>query len=130
MPLSKRNVMTGGDVYVIPWLGPVDHTTALRVTAAGIGAANLDDYGYVPPGCPLAADGTLVGAGQQVYGATVEAVKIAKSNSAADVAAAGPVDLAVGTIGQLVREKVEDNLGRALTADEEAGFEGSGIRLI
>ncbi len=52
------------------------------------------------------------------YGAVIEATKVAAGNTAALLAAATDIDVAIGTIGMIQRHILEDSLGRALTAGE------------
>lgn len=130
-PILQRRVSTGDSIYSSVFVGPVDHPASVRVTPSALAAGVVDAHGYIPSGFPLAKDGTTVGAGEAVFGCTIEAVKVAPSGSAADLAAAtDPVDVTVGTIGQVNRDILEDNLGRVLTAAEIAGFGLAGSHLV
>lgn len=130
MPISQRRIYTGDKVYDNVFVGPMDHPATVRVTPSVLGAANIDAHGYIPQGFPFAKDGTTVTAGDPVFGCTIEPVKVANSNSTADVAAASTaMDVTVGTHGQVNRDILEDNLGRALTAAEAAGFALAGSHL-
>jgi sugar/nucleoside kinase (ribokinase family) len=81
---------------------------------------------------PLKKNGVLVdGAGQAIFGVVPEPIKVANSNSAGDLAAASAAfQLAIGTIGQVNRAIIEDNLGRALSADELSAFLAADCRVI
>lgn len=134
MPMSVNDVATGGEVHANPFIGPINHSATVRVTPADFTTAEVDSKGYLKPGVPLAKDGTMINAyaagppvvpADYVYGVTIEAVKIANSNSVADLGAAPAVDVAVAVIGAVNRAIVEDNLGRVLTAAEVDGFTGA-----
>lgn len=126
-PLKRNTVLTAGEVYALPFVGPINHTHTLAVDITALTVDEIDADGYLKPGLPLDAAGALVGvAPAYVFGVTIEPLKVAESNSAADIAAAGTVDIAVATIGQVNRAVAEDILGRALTANEVAGFAAAG----
>lgn len=133
-PRITRNAEAGQD-YGNPFVGPVDHTNQLAVDVGLLTAAEVDANGYIRPGLPLAADGTLIGiAPDYAYGAVVEATKVAEGNTQLQRDAAGPagdgiVRIAVARSGLLNRDIVEDNLGRVLSADEIAGIGAASSRL-
>ncbi len=132
MPIKITNPASlGGSSVESPFVGPVNHTVSIPIPASGLTTAEVDANGFLKPGVPVLRTGALVTAGA-VYGVTVEATKIAKSNAAADLTAAGSPEVAVALIGTLNRAIMEDNLGRALTAAEIAGFVAAGslIKLI
>jgi hypothetical protein len=130
-PISSRTVSTGDETYPLVFVGPVDHPAPVEIDPANFTANEIDADGYLKPGVPLEADGTLVGAAPAfVYGCNIEAVKVAESNSGADLAAADPVVVNVATICQVNRDLLEDVLGRALTANELAGFAAAGSRSV
>lgn len=119
--------------------------TNFSVTGSESGPAPAATVGtpYNGPGVnfTINAGGTAFVAGDQytialvasdaVYGCTIEPVKVALTGSATDIAAASTaVDVTVGTIGQINRDILEDNLGRALTAGEIAGFGLAGSRIV
>lgn len=124
---------TAGELYGNPFVGPLGHTAQIAVDLNSLTDDEIDAQGYLKPGIPLSKVGALVGAGVAVFGVTIEPLKVAADNEAATIAAlSGAAQVAVGTIGQVNRDVIEDNLGRALTADEVAGFAvaGSTIKLL
>lgn len=121
-PLTRRSLMDSGEIYPLPFVGPYDHTHAIAVDLSALTADEIDADGYLKPGVPLSAAGALVGVGVPVFGVTIEPLKVADNNEAATIAALGTIDIAVATIAQVNRAVIEDILGRALTADEVAGF--------
>lgn len=135
MPLKITTITAGGQQDVGPglFIGPVNHTHTLLIDPSNFTTAEVTAQGYLKAGIPLEKDGTLLDAALDVvYGITVEPVKIAKSNSAADLTAAANTDVAVATICQVNRAIIEDELGRVLTANELAGFDlaGSTVKLL
>jgi hypothetical protein len=130
MPIKVNNAVTaGGRSTESPFVGPVDHTVGIVVPITGLTAFEVDKNGRLKPGIPLTRAGGLVGAGVAVYGCTVGTPKVAKSNAAADIAAAGSMEVAVALIGTVNRAILEDSLGRVLTANEIAGFALAGSLL-
>lgn len=92
------------------------------------GSDFCDDNGLLVPGTPLAADGTLAGNAVDETAVFVlpYAVQIADSNTDADLDAAPDGDVAARTAGDVILDRLEGNLGRALTANETAAFGASG----
>lgn len=132
MPIRVNNAVTvGGSSVEPPWVGPVNHTVAIPIDVTALTNKEVDDNGYLKAGTPFLRTGLLVTAGA-VYGCIHENTKVAPSNSAADLAAAGSPQVTVVLIGAVNRAILEDNLGRVLTAAEIAGFAlaGSTLRLL
>ncbi|HSH45054.1 MAG TPA: hypothetical protein VK966_04320 [Longimicrobiales bacterium] len=131
MPTRIESGLTEGVAYASPFVGRADHTLAIRITPGDFTTDEVDAHGYLKPGVPLDRDGALVGAAPaHVFGCVAEAVKIADDNAAATLAAADAVDVAVVVLGVVNRDVLEDILGRALTADEAAGFDRAGSKLV
>lgn len=117
--------------YESPFVGPVDHTAPVSVDVSSLTNKEVDTKGYLKPGVPFDRDGALITYGGALYGVTVEEVKVADGNEAADFSGAvTPQTVAVGTIGQINRAVAEDMLERAYSGDELAAFEVSNITLI
>jgi hypothetical protein len=97
---------------------------AIPIAATSLTSAEVDAYGYLKPGVPFQRSGALVtaGTGQTIFGITIEPIKIAASNAAADLTAAGTPEVAVKPAGVVSRAIMESNLGRALSANELAIF--------
>lgn len=134
MPMSRSAVAVAGQGYGRPFRGKVEHTAQIPINVTALTTAEVDADGYLKPGVPFEADGTLIlAAAGIVFGVSIEPIKVAKSNSAPDLAAASAAfQIGLGTIGQVNRAIIEDNLGRVLTANEIAGFglAGSLIKLL
>lgn len=115
----------GGTGYASPFVGKF-RTVHVKLDLSGMTTAEVDADGVLKPGVPLTSAGILVGAGAAfVYGVTVEAAKVAPDN--ANLGTDADVLVAVG-IGTVNRDIAEDNLGRAYTADEIAGFDRAGSK--
>lgn len=132
MPIRVTNPAAADQVYANPFVGPVNHTAQIQVNVTALTSAEIDAKGYLKPGVPFLLTGALVTAGA-VFGVTMEPIKVANGNAAGDISAASAAfELAVGTIGQINRAVAEDNLGRAYTTAEIAGFAlaGSTLKLL
>lgn len=131
MPIFRREIAAAARTYGTPFVGPVDHTVQLLLVLSGLTSDEIDEYGYLKPGVPFMKDGTTVGADPDyVYGVTIEAIKVADDNLAPTIAALANTWVSVATIGQVNKAAVEDMLGRALTANEIAGFTRAGSKLV
>lgn len=130
MPITIKKT-TGGEDHANPFVGPVNHPATQRIDVSALTTDEVDQNGYLKPGVPFKSGGVLLDGtvGEFVWGCVIEATKVADSNAAADLAAATDIDVALAVIGVVNRDIVEDNLGRALTANEIAGFGAAGSLL-
>lgn len=121
---------TGGQNYMNPFVGPVEYTHPVLVDLSDLSTDEVDDDGVLKPGVPLKEDGTLADgtAGEHIFGCVAEATSVADDN--ANLATDPDVEVAVATIGQVNRDALEDNLGRALTANEVAAFGAAGCHVV
>lgn len=110
MPISVTST-AGGVSYGDIRIGEGHWIHQLLINAANVAGAR-DADGYLPPGLPLKADGTLVAGAQATFCLLgPEAVKVGSVNVFANVILGGAVN----------RDMIEDNLGRVLSADELTG---------
>lgn len=129
MPMDVRTVATAGEVHPNPFVGPINHTVAIRVDVSALPAAYVDALGYLKPGVPLRRDGTPVGgAGQVVHGVVVEATKVHTNNTTL-AGVTRDIDVTVCVMGAINRAILEDSIGRALSADELAAFTAAGSHI-
>lgn len=121
MPISVTTT-AGGTGYIEIRLDPKGCETHQAIIDVSTLGAFDDADGYLPPGLPLlAAGGPVTGAGQTaVYVVGPEAVKLGAADHFGNVI----------LNGFLVRDAIEDNLGRVLSADELAALTAGGFRLI
>jgi len=124
----NKNISAAGSIYGRPFVGPTNHFAQISVDITLLTAAEVDSQGFLKPGVPFSAAGTLVGAAVPVFGVTPEPLDVlhippfSTLTFAAALAAAGTQQLAVCIIGSVNRKIMEDNLGRVLNANEIAGF--------
>lgn len=130
MPMSITATQAAGQNYGNVFVGPIDHPDHLLVDVSALTTDEVDAFGCIKPGVPLLKTGLPVTAGF-VYGVVIEATKIVPANPTNGTLAAVTVDplIAVAVIGLVNRDIAEDNLGRAYTAAEIAGFDLAGSKL-
>lgn len=108
MPMHVTNTAAKGTAYADIRAGECQvHQVKLDVSTLG----GVDDAdGVLPPGLPIKVDGTPVTAGAQAaYGVIgPEPVKLGADDHFGNIITAGPLN----------RDMIEDNLGRAVSADE------------
>ncbi len=129
MPL-RISTTVGGLAHAPVFVGQILATDVVKIDISDFSSNEIDANGFLKSGVPLAKDGNIIGSGVPVYGVTIEPVKIADGNAAGDISGATDCFVTVGTIGTVNRDIIEDNLGRALTSDEIAGFALAGCRVI
>lgn len=129
MPLGITTT-AGGLAHSPVFVGEITGTDVVKVDLSDLSDEEVDQFGYIKPGLPLAKDGNLVGSAVPVWGVTIEPIKVASGGTDAILDAATDCFVTVG-FGLCNRDIIEDNLGRALTSDEIAGFDvaGSNCRL-
>ena len=135
----RVNEQSGGSFYRTAFHDPVQGVP-VRISPADFdglpanGGDWLDSEGYLKPGTPLKDDGTLAdglaadgtAAAESAAFVTMHAVRIAESNSSADLTGAPGVDVGAATRGDIVTEHVEEALGRALSAEERSSIQDTG----
>lgn len=124
----------GGDVYGNPFVGKPGPIVNLKVDVSTLTTAEVDVYGYLKPGVPFVATGTLgtlvSTTGQTIYGVTVEAQKLAGvSTNTALSGITADVIVAVATSGTINRDFAEDGLGRAYGANELTALALGGFKV-
>jgi len=129
MPMQITTT-AGGVAHSIPFVGPVQHTDHVKLDVSEMSDKEVDENGYLKPGVPLTSAGILVGASPAYpHGCSAEAQRVASGNTDAILDAATDVLVTVVTHGIVNRDILEDILGRALTANEIAGFDRAGSHL-
>lgn len=133
MPIRIENT-AGGLAHSPVFVGEIRGTDTVVLDISDLTTKEVDADGFLKPGVPLSKAGDLVGNGVAVWGVTIEAIKIPHATiPPTDVSLAadtGTCPMTVG-FGLVNRDVAEDNLGRAYTADEIAGFDlaGSNCRI-
>lgn len=133
MPISIKKT-SGGLAHSPVFVGEIQNTDSVVVDISDLTTKEVDADGFLKPGVPFSKSGDLVGAAVAVYGVTIEAIKLPHATiPPTDVSLAadtGTCPVAVG-FGLINRDAAEDNLERAYTANEIAGFDlaGSNCRI-
>lgn len=132
MPMRREVISNGGAMtYISPWLGPVDHPFQLLVDLSSLTSDEIDAKGWLKPGVAFTKAGILVGASPAfVFGVTFEPVKVADDNAAGTIAALADAWVGVGCIGMIVQDWAKYNLGRDYSANEIAGFDRAGSKIV
>lgn len=131
MPMRVTST-AGGEVHPNPFVGPINHTVGIRVDVSTLTTAEVDADGYIRPGVLLKENGALADAtaNETIYGAVVEATKIADDNVAGTLAAADDVEVPVAMFVLINRDILEDSLGRAVSANELAALARGGSHVV
>lgn len=128
-----RKTVSGGPSYSAVHVGTPDSQDKVHVglDVSALSSAVVDADGYLIPGAVLdrsdatIPDGTGDGAGVVVH----EAVKVAEGNDSADLTAAQGRTIAALARGTVNQARMEENLGRSLTAAEIAALDSGDVIL-
>lgn len=124
----------GGLTHSPVFSGKITGTDVVNVDISDLTTKEVDAKGNLKPGVPFDKSGNLVAEGVAVWGTTIEATPLPHATIPPTNTSlgndTGTYPVAVG-FGLVNRDVVEDNLERALTAHEIAGFDlaGSNCRL-
>ena len=128
MPISISNT-AGGLAHSPVFVGKILNTDTVVVDISDLTINEVDADGYLKPGVPFSKTGDLVGSTVAVWGVTIEPIRLNHATvpptNVSLAADTGTQEVAVG-FGLVNRDIAEDNLGRAYTADEIAGFDLAG----
>lgn len=112
MPHSITSTAGGSGYVDIRMTGDVHGIHQMLIDVSTLSGA-IDADGNLPPGLPLDATGAPVGAAVDAYGIVgPEPIKLGSADHFGNCILSGVLN----------RDAIEDNLGRALTADELAGI--------
>lgn len=129
MPISITST-SGGTAYASPFVGRIDHFVTIEVDASALTSREVDADGYLKPGVTFnLATGLLPTAAGQKVGVVHEPIKLGASLAAVQAITNDP-PVALGVIGVLNRDIMEDNMGSAVSANEIAALDGAGSRLV
>jgi hypothetical protein len=132
--MNSRIIRTAGTSYGNPYTNKCDQRDHVQLDPSTLTTKEVDASGYLKPGVPLQQDGTLVdGIDQVAYGVTPEALKLPLDTiPPTDVSLAAETVrplIGVGVGGVLNRDIIEENLGRALSANELAALALGGFKV-
>lgn len=137
MPMTVTE-SAGTTAYASPFMGPIDHPVHVKVDVStllidGVLGAQVDSNGYIKPGTLLKLVANvgvpLAGtAAEFVYAAVIEATKIVAVNPTNTSLGADTSDpfVACTTRGVINRDVWEDNMGRAMHANEVTALAAAG----
>jgi hypothetical protein len=131
MPIGVSKT-TGGLAHAPVFVGKITGTDVVQVDISDLTINEVDQDGYIKPGVPLSKIGDTIGAAVPVWGVTIEAIKLPLATiPPTNVSLAADTGTCPEVFGLCNRDIMEDNLGRALTANEIAGFDlaGSNCRI-
>lgn len=123
-PISSKTIAEESDRYGFPFIGDISERLSERLDISELHDTDfVDSDGYLIPGTPFRLNGSqnlvpIDGADQEVRGITLEAVKVAESDSETDLDAADDFDVVIVTAGTVDRAIVEGNIGRSLSTNE------------
>ncbi len=132
MPIRiNPNVAGERHIYGNPFVGDRSAPVHVQVDVSTLTSAEVDANGYLKPGVLLTRGGKLIGAdhADEPFGMNPEAVKIADGNTGLASITNDPF-VVVYMKGMVNRDIVEDNLGRALNANELAAIDGEFSQLV
>lgn len=128
MPMRVKK--TAGDTTYAPvFLGEILAMEQVLVDVSELTTAEVDADGWLKPGVPFKQDGTLADGSGRIYAVNPEPQNLFLATvPPTDVSLAADTKLfplGMGTMGTVNRDIIEDNLGRALTANELTAFEAA-----
>jgi hypothetical protein len=142
-PLKSKAVGAAGATYGHIFVGPWDHTHAVRLDVSALtleagSGGQVDEKGYLRPGSVIQIDAGGTGGAigdpptnaDQRAGIVPEPLKIVDFDGGETVATAPDLDVAVAINCAVNRAIVEDNLGRALTAAELGALANGGVQVL
>jgi hypothetical protein len=125
MPMRVKK--TAGDTTYAPvFLGEILAMEQVLIDVSELTTAEVDADGWLKPGVPFKQDGTLADGSGHIYAVNPEPQDLFLATvPPTDVSLAADTKtfpLGMGTMGTVNRDVIEDNLGRALTANELTAF--------
>jgi hypothetical protein len=125
MPMHVKKT-AGGTTYGPVFLGDILAMEQVLVDVSELTTDEVDADGWLKPGVPFKQDGTLADGSGHIYAVNPEpqdlrlaTIPPTNGTLAADTKT---YPLGMGTMGTVNRDIIEDNLGRALTANELTAF--------
>lgn len=114
----------GGDAYVPPFIGPIEHVAHVKVDISGMTTGEVDADGNLKPGVPLTIDGLRIGV--QVSVGTAVAAAVAGNTGNGTM---GAVTVSAGAKAGVYRLTIVEpaaNAGTFVVEDPDGVIVGSG----
>lgn len=125
MPLRIKKTV-GGTTYAPVFLGEILAMEQVLVDVSELTTDEVDADGWLKPGVPFKQDGTLADGSGCIYAVNPEPQDLMLDTIPPTNTSLGndtkTFPLGMGTMGTVNRDVIEDNLGRALTANELTAF--------
>lgn len=130
MPLTIRSLASEATGYGNPFVGDKSGAMHVVLDVSALTSNEVDSYGYLKPGVILTSAGVVPGAANAaVVGVVAEATPIVAAGTTLSGVTNDPF-VVIYTIGMVNRDIIEDNLGRALTANEIAALNTAPSRIV
>jgi hypothetical protein len=117
---------TGTTTYAPVFLGEILAMEQILVDVSELTTDEVDADGWLKPGVPFKQDGTLADGSGVIYAVNPEPQNLHLATVPPTNTSLGndtkTYPLGMGTMGTVNRDVIEDNLGRALTANELTAF--------
>ena len=122
MPISVEKTSAAGTAYTDIRVG---EGHAIHQATLDVAALTADADGYLPPGQPILESGAPLAEG-------ADTAEVAYAVIGPEAVEAGDANHFGNVIldGALNQDAIEDNLGRALTANETGGITDGGFKLV
>lgn len=125
MPIRIKK--TAGDTTYAPvFLGEILAMEQVLIDVSELTTDEVDADGWLKPGVPFKQDGTLADGSGHIYAVNPEPQDLFLATIPPTNTSLGNdtklFPLGMGTMGTVNRDLIEDNLGRALTANELTAF--------
>lgn len=125
MPMHVKKT-AGGTTYGPVFNGDILAMEQVLVDVSELTTDEVDADGWLKPGVPFKQDGTLADGSGHIYAVNPEPQNLrldtVPPTNASLAADTKTWPLGMGTMGTVNRDVIEDNLGRALTANELTAF--------
>lgn len=125
MPMHVKKT-AGGTTYAPVFLGEILAMEQVLVDVSELTTDEVDADGWLKPGVPFKQDGTLADGSGHIYAVNPESQNLrldtVPPTNVSLAADTKTYPLGMGTMGTVNRDVIEDNLGRALTANELSAF--------
>lgn len=133
MPMHVKKTV-GTTIFEKPFVGEILAMDQVLIDVSELDTTQVDADGWLKPGVMFKQDGTQPDGSGAIYAVNPESQNLHLDTiPPTDVSLAADTKtypLGMGTIGMVNRDIIEDNLGRALTANEISAFAAAPCKII